>query len=91
METKPLDVAAHKRAMKKRDWLNECTEGGIDEHVIVEVVDGPGRREGRDGLEHAERVALLKELTEVTLVEGAGDEKHDIVDHVAIAVVEIIS
>lgn len=67
------------------------TEGGIDEHVIVEVIDGPGRREGRDGLEHAERVALLKELTEVTLVEGAGDEKHDVIDHVAIADVEIMS
>ena len=32
----------------------------------------------------AERVALISELSDLTLVEGARDEKDDVVNHVAI-------
>ena len=64
------------------------TKRSVHQHGVVEL-----RRRGRDVdglhlLEAAERVALAHQLREGALVQGAGDQQDDVVDHVAVTVVE---
>jgi len=60
------------------------TQGSVDQDTVEELLSVGGQAEGGHGLEQAEGVALVNELVGVTLVEGAGDEQNDIVNHVAV-------
>jgi hypothetical protein len=60
------------------------TNGSVDEHAVEEFLGVGSETESGHGLEDAKRVALVNELVCVTLVQGAGDKKDDVVNHVAV-------
>jgi hypothetical protein len=56
----------------------------LDQDRVVQLLDvGRDAKHGH-GLEPAERVASLKQLSRVPLVQCSGDEQRDVVDHVAV-------
>jgi hypothetical protein len=62
-------------------------ERRVDEHEAVDLGDVLGEREAGHGdrVEEAERVALGEQVLDRALVQRAGDDQHDVVDHVAVA------
>jgi len=62
----------------------ELTQGGVNQDTVEELLRVGGQTKGGHGLEQAEGVALVNELVGITLVEGAGNEQNDVIDHVAV-------
>ena len=59
-------------------------EGRVDEDGLVDLRHVVARSDRPDGLEHAERMALLEQLVEISLVERTDDDEDDVVDHVPV-------
>ena len=64
--------------------LEEGGEGSVDQDRVVELGRGARDVDRLHLLEAAERVALAHQLGDGSLVQGAGDQQHDVVDHVAV-------
>ena len=64
------------------------TQGGVHQHSVVQVSRSCGNIDGLHLSKAAQRVALVSELCYLPLAESTGDEKNDVVDHVAVPMEE---
>ena len=62
------------------------TQGGVHQHGIVKVRRSRGDVDRLHFSKAAQRVTLVSELRYLPLTQRAGDEKDDVVDHVAVSV-----
>lgn len=61
------------------------TEGGLDEHTLVELFYGCGNAESRHGIKYAQWVTAVEQFVRVSFVKCAGNEEDNIVNHVRVA------
>ena len=60
------------------------SEGGLNEHTVVQLFDVCGDAESGHCLEPAQGVASLEQFTGISLVQSSGDKKGDVINHVSI-------
>jgi len=65
--------------------LHVRSERGIHKHAIVQIADILGSCKSCHGLENTERMTLVHELRNVSLMQSASDKKYDIIDHILVS------